>query len=302
MLRPSALASSIKRSFRLAQRRITTLGFATPHSLDQSFAGSRTLKGIRSESTRVVHVSYGTENFVQALTTLHRSAKRFGIDDIRLYLPDHPAVQGAVEENSHIMQQRRGAGYWLWKPYILLDTMDNVDPGTTIVYSDAGQRYIADPAPVIALAERQDVVLFHQDYLQGDWTKRDCFVLLDADEPRFWEAPQLDASIQLYRAGAKSRSFLLEMRDAMRDARILCDGPNVCGLPNLDGFRDHRHDQSVLTILAIKHGIKTHPSPKYVVNRALSGAANKVKRDQMVRDRLIVFEHHRRRNKPTSRF
>ena len=92
------------------------------------------------------------------------------------------------------------------------------------------------------------------------------------------------------------------MRDAMRDARILCDGPNVCGLPNLDGFRDHRHDQSILTILAIKHGIKTHPSPKFVVNRALSDAANKVKRGQMVGDRLIVFEHHRRRNEPISSF
>ena len=151
-----------------------------------------------------MHVSYGTENFVQALIRLHRSAKRFGIDDIRLYRPDHAAVHRAAEENPHIMQQRRGAGYWLWKPYILLDTMDHVDPGTTIVYSDAGQRYIADPAPLIALSERQDVVLFHQDYLQSDWTKRDCFVLLDADEPRFWEAQQLDASIQLYRAGPKS--------------------------------------------------------------------------------------------------
>jgi hypothetical protein len=34
---------------------------------------------------------------------------------------------------------------------------------------------------------------------------------------------------------------------------------NVCGLPNYPGFEDHRHDQSVLSLLARKHGIATRP-------------------------------------------
>jgi len=249
----------------------------------------------RRSVPHVVHVSFGTDNFSQALSRLHRSAKRFGIRDVRFYRTNHPAVCHAIEQNPEIMKQRRGAGYWLWKPYILLDTIDSVEEDTIIIYTDAGQRYVADPSPLVALAAKKDVVLFHSDHPQRIWTKRDCFVLMQADVPQYWDAQQLDASIQIYRAGAKARGFLLELQNLMRDPRILCDGPNTCGLPNFEGFRDHRHDQSITTILAMKRGIETFRSPKIVLKRdPVSGS----KRASSPRTARTVFEHHRRKNEP----
>ncbi len=44
-------------------------------------------------------------------------------------------------------------------------------------------------------------------------------------------------------------------------SRILTDIPNVCGFDNLPGFRDHRHDQSVLSLLASSRGIIPHRDP-----------------------------------------
>jgi hypothetical protein len=139
--------------------------------------------GISCSLPRVAHVSFGTDNFSQALSRLRRSAKKIGIEDIRIYRPDHPEVRRAVDENPKITGQRRGAGYWLWKPYILLDTLNTVAEGTVVVYSDAGQRYVADPSPLIDLTATRDVVLFHNTggQLQRNWTKRDCFVLMQAD-------------------------------------------------------------------------------------------------------------------------
>ena len=73
-------------------------------------------------SIGVVHVTFGTAHFTQSLFRLRRSARRFGIDDMRVYHRAHPAVRRATEENRQIFWQPRGAGYWLWKPYILLWT------------------------------------------------------------------------------------------------------------------------------------------------------------------------------------
>lgn len=233
---------------------------------------------------------------------MRRSARRFGLHDIRIYGVDHPAIRRAFDENPQIKEVRRGAGNWIWKPYILLDTLDSVAEGTVIIYTDAGMRYVGDPTPLFDLAQRNEIVLFHQrsGNLQGSWTKRDCFVLMQADLPEYWEAVQLDASIQIYRAGAKAKRFLLELREAMRDPRILCDGPNICGLPNLEGFRDHRHDQSVATILAIKHGIETFPAPKIILLRdPVSGARRAGSPPQSTR---AIFEHHRRKNEPLTIF
>jgi hypothetical protein len=96
----------------------------------------------------------------------------------------------------------------------------------------------------------------------------------------------------------KARSFLLDLRDAMRDPRLLCDGPNTCGLPNFQGFREHRHDQSITTILAMKHRIETFPSPKVAVKKKTITEARKS--HTLLRKTHVVFEHHRCRNEPVT--
>ena len=45
------------------------------------------------------------------------------------------------KKNYHILKQGRGAGYWLWKPYIIYkwltdDSME--DDNSYLIYSDAG--------------------------------------------------------------------------------------------------------------------------------------------------------------------
>ncbi len=125
------------------------------------------------------------------------------------------------------------------------------------------------PRALIGQAANAPVTLFdHRGdlnaspvYVQREWTKRDCFILMNADGPEFWDAPQLMAGIQIYRNCREARSFLAEWFDAATDERVLTDMPNTMGLENLEGFREHRHDQSILTILALRHGIRALPNP-----------------------------------------
>ena len=87
---------------------------------------------------------------------------------------------------------------------------------------------------------------------------------MDADVPLHWNRRQLASGVVIFRAGPRARQFFEEWKSAMRDPRALTDAPNVCGLPNFDGFIEHRHDQSILTILAVKHQIEVIPPLKAV--------------------------------------
>ncbi len=209
-----------------------------------------------------VHLSYATANFSQAAKILRKSVRRFGLDS-RLYTPEHPALADLRRQYPSIMAAPRGAGYWLWKPFIILDVLNSVPDGTAVLYTDVAMTFIADPTPLISLAKTHPVCLFKMSgpMLQGTWTKRDCFVEMGADTEEFWSLPQLLGGIQLYRAGAEARQFVSLLAAAMASETRLTDMPNIHGLPNLPDFVEHRHDQSVLTILAKQQGVAIFRDP-----------------------------------------
>ena len=47
----------------------------------------------------------------------------------------------------------------------------------------------------------------------------------------------------------------------LTDRRIVSDDPNVMGKDNPKSFRDHRHDQSVLSLLSKKWGLPAFRDP-----------------------------------------
>lgn len=85
---------------------------------------------------------------------------------------------------------------------------------------------------------------------------------MGCDEPRLHRGQMLDASLLVLVNHERSRAFVREWLAACTQSRILTDEPNVCGLANLPGFLDHRHDQSVLSLLATRDGMEIfrHPS------------------------------------------
>ncbi|QPC93437.1 hypothetical protein [Mesorhizobium sp. INR15] len=240
---------------------------------------------------RAVHVSFATPKFSQASKLLQKTARRFGLDS-HLYTPVHPIVLDLAREYPSIMSAPRGAGYWLWKPFIILDMMDKVPDGTPILYTDAALTFIADPAPMIALTERHPVCLFVMTDImrQGKWTKRDCFIEMDADTEEFWALPQLAAGVQLYRTGPQARHFVSLLAQAMASEARLTDMPNIHGLPNLPDFVDHRHDQSVLTILAKQQGAALFRDPSQFGEWYTQGSD-----DAPFRQTVFL---HRRRDRP----
>jgi hypothetical protein len=61
--------------------------------------------------------------------------------------------------------------------------------------------------------------------------------------------PRQGSNRRLVRNTLANRRFVEMWLDACTDARVLTDAPNTCGQPNLPGFVEHRHDQSVLSVL-----------------------------------------------------
>ena len=69
------------------------------------------------------------------------------------------------------------------------------------------------------------------------------------------------ASYIIVRKSTESFSFISEWLTYAQDSRALTDDPNVLGKDNYDGFIDHRHDQSILSLLAKKWKLIRYTDP-----------------------------------------
>ena len=168
------------------------------------------------------------------------------------------------EKNKNILSQRRGAGYWLWKPYVILDTLRRAKDGDMVFYCDAGCSFVGsfnDYFFDICERDEKGIILFMGAHPHSSYTKRDCFYYMDCEHPKYWDALQLTATFQLVRKNDFSMDFYEKYVAYCEDERIISDKQNVCGLPNFPDYIDHRHDQSVLTNLQIKYNITCYQDP-----------------------------------------
>jgi hypothetical protein len=245
-----------------------------------------------------IHISFGNERFYKSLDLLEKTSIEIGRSDqfIR-YTQDWLKTTEFWKKNGFILSQPRGAGYWIWKPYIILETFKTLNEGDIVLYSDAALKVIDTLIPLFKVAQNNPndgKVIFKlpavdvPSHIAKTWTKRDCFVLTDADEPRFWNANMTNGAVSLWAKTKSTEEFLKEWLKCMRDSRIVTDDPNMCGKPNFMEFKDHRHDQSVLTILSVKHNFELFCDPTQFGN----GERNKFSNSPYSQ----LFDHHRNAN------
>ena len=171
-------------------------------------------------------------------------------------------------KNEHILKHKRGAGYWLWKPYIVRKTLEGMGERDFLFYCDACSLFVGPIDPFIELMRKkgQDVLPFTGGkHVAAQYTKRDAFILMDCDAARYADSYQLMGGFHLWRKTAFSMKFVNSWLSYAQDERIITDRPNQCGKENYPGFIENRHDQSILSLLCKKNQLEEYDNTASVI-------------------------------------
>ena len=162
----------------------------------------------------------------------------------------------------------RGYGWYAWKPLILLDAMSRLQPGDVVCYLDADSRPLEDISCVFDTAERDEAMLFRASaHDQQRWCTRDCEIVMGLNpsmlhEKRLPGRPQLlvpgvpagCARWAAFRVGSyKPRQLLYEWLTYAINPMATTFEPSILG-PDHPDFEEHRTEQAILTMLALKYG------------------------------------------------
>jgi len=153
-----------------------------------------------------------------------------------------------------IFRNKRGYGYWIWKPFLMMELMRKINYGDLLIYVDAGaeinikggERYYE----LQALASQNDFVAFELEHKALSWTKGDLFASLgiSLDDPVAAERQVMGGVMFL-----RKTTLTLQV---LNHWALLCETCNygllddsISVSPNDANFKEHRHDQSIFSLL-----------------------------------------------------
>jgi hypothetical protein len=149
-----------------------------------------------------------------------------------------------------IKKNRRGHGYWIWKPYLIMKTMETMVDGDLLLYLDSGCEIdIRRRDQLIRCFEiaRRDFVMCVPTQWEHLWSKMDLIVHLNCNHSDYLNKPQAQTGRILMRVCDKTRQFVRKWYETGCNYHLIDDSPSV--IQNLDSFKEHRHDQSIFSLL-----------------------------------------------------
>lgn len=201
---------------------------------------------------KIVYVVYSDESYKEAKSFAIKTAKYLGkFDKVYAFSPQD-IDEGFRQKNAEAFLYERGAGLWLWKPYIVKRVLDEVEYGDIVFYADAGCFFFRSVHHIVRQM-RQDIWVCDIPLEEQEFTKDICFQKLNAEEHRF--SPQRIATFFAVRKSNNSCRIIQEWLDYCQDLKLLepADYKGNC--------ISHREDQSLFSLVTKIHGIVSHQSP-----------------------------------------
>lgn len=171
------------------------------------------------------------------------------------------------KENLNITSEQRGVGYWVWKPFLILEAMKHMNDGDIILYHDSGRRcydwkFSKKLTPLfdkIKHAHRGVGIVFGP-FIHGEYCKIDCLQKMKCDTPQFRKHRQLSATWSIWEKNTFSLEILNEWNFwNVHSSRIVTDDLSEAKEHSI--YDSHRHDQAILTNIILRRVFENKYQP-----------------------------------------
>jgi hypothetical protein len=234
----------------------------------------------------IKHITYADSKMTISASKCVQSALANGADE-SYYLTNDNLEEEFYRFNEATLKQERGVGYWLWKPYIVYQTMTDLNDGDILIYSDAGVEFVNNVSEIINRMT-EDIFFFTNGFLQKEWCKGDIMNKINGWYTyETFDQKQVQASVIFFKVNQRTRDFVKEWLLWCQMPGLIDDSPSR--FENCKTFAENRHDQSILTALQIKYGYKLHFWP--------TNYSEHIRHTAQPEDNYpVIFNHHRKRN------
>lgn len=227
-------------------------------------------------------LAFGNEKYLKSRERIIKEAKALNIfDECNLETEtvyEEPIMKNIISRiNCGSFKNARGGGWWIWKPYIIYKLLKQSNDKDIIFYTDAGTEIINRPDVKIKFIELFNLVSKSSRCPTGIAT----FIVSGPPNERYeymfnmqevfehfgvennkeiTDTQQVAATVCIFYKCDKCMEIVEKwINTAIKHPGYLTGDRRVShqlkGYKERQGFRDHRHDQSIWSILCKLHGV-----------------------------------------------
>jgi hypothetical protein len=212
-------------------------------------------------SQKIQFITYGNELYNNSKKRLREESINSGwFDTINIYGPDNLSEE-FKSEFKDILEKPRGGGYWIWKFDIIKQQLTKLANNDILIYMDAGctintngktrfNEYID-----MLNNSNESIISFQMHHLpERNFTTKEIFQYFKVDlNSDYCTSGQIVGGILIMKNTEKMMKIIDECINVLRkDHLLVTDYYNK--RKQYGGFRDNRHDQSILSLVRKKHG------------------------------------------------
>jgi hypothetical protein len=160
------------------------------------------------------------------------------------------------KHKTFIKNNKRGYGYWLWKPYIIKKTIENMKDGDILLYFDCGCEIDNTKKNNLLICfdiVKKDKIVGGLTCIEKDWNKMDLIKKLDMNNDKYINTKQRMSGAILLLVCDETRRLINEWYQIGCEYHYIDDSPSI--EKNIDTFKEHRHDQSIFSLLTKKYNL-----------------------------------------------
>lgn len=214
----------------------------------------------------------GTPNYKDAVKRICKQAERFNLFTEIFGYTDEDLKNDPDFWKQHgdfIQANAQGYGFWIWKIYLLQKLMrqDKYKEGDIFFYVDAGcemnLRGKLRFKEYIKLVEENDTLAMRlETFSERKYTKMDLLKYVNASDEVI-ESDQIEGGILFIKKTKQN----MEMLDEIYQIQSSCNYHFIDNTesisPNSSEFKEHRHDQSVISLMFKKYNRYSIPDETY---------------------------------------
>jgi len=222
-------------------------------------------------------ISYGDEKYALQKEFFEETALVSGFfDEVMLYGP-HDIDAVFYEQFQIFLHQPKGGGFWIWKPYLIKKVLDNLPENDILIYCDAGcminsrgkerfRQYMS-----LLMESDKGCLAFELPHKEFEFTKQEVLDYFSAS-PEIVNSNQLMATVILLKKSDYTTFLVNKWCEVLYDKPLLFTDDKTRSIQN-EQFIDHRHDQSVFSVIRKIYGAEIIPDETYFLDFIREGQA-----------------------------